>query len=190
LEGLTAGADDYLNVPFRNEELLVKVARLAERHRVEKHYRRIVEDAADIIYTRDMDGYITSINTSGGAFFGKPAHETRPQHEECTGGNEKTVKYAGLEFYFMDGTTMKGKTYRVMSFDVSSPKYTVSGIKLGDTEGAVRTKFGKRFTVEKDAAKGEVYWNYEIGEKDGPGQTTVTLKNGKVTAISSSYTVC
>src|SRR4051812_14722227 len=33
--------------------------------------------------------------------FGKPAHETKPQHEECTGGNEKTVKYAGLEFYFM-----------------------------------------------------------------------------------------
>jgi len=31
LEGLTAGADDYLNVPFRTEELLVKVARLAER---------------------------------------------------------------------------------------------------------------------------------------------------------------
>src|ERR1700741_2095711 len=29
LEGLTVGADDYLNVPFRNEELLVKVARLA-----------------------------------------------------------------------------------------------------------------------------------------------------------------
>jgi len=42
LEGLTAGADDYLPVPFRNEELLVKVARLAERRRVEKHYREIV----------------------------------------------------------------------------------------------------------------------------------------------------
>ena len=55
LEGLTAGADDYLNVPFRTEELLVKVARLAERRRVEKHYRGIVEQAADIIYTRDMD---------------------------------------------------------------------------------------------------------------------------------------
>jgi len=50
LEGLTAGADDYLNVPFRNEELLVKVARLAERHRAhqvlresEQRYRRLVE---------------------------------------------------------------------------------------------------------------------------------------------------
>ena len=75
LEGLTAGADDYLNVPFRNEELLVKVARLAERRRVEKHYREIVEDAADIIYTRDIDGFITSINVAGARFFGKSSEE-------------------------------------------------------------------------------------------------------------------
>ena len=75
IEGLTAGADDYLEVPFRNEELLVKVARLAERRRVEKHYREIVEQAADIIYTRDMDGIITSINAAGARFFGKSADE-------------------------------------------------------------------------------------------------------------------
>src|SRR6185369_7045427 len=75
LLGLTAGADDYLQVPFRNEELLVKVARLAERRRVEKHYREIVEDAADIIYTRDMDGYITRINAAGARFFDKPSEE-------------------------------------------------------------------------------------------------------------------
>lgn len=80
IEGLTAGANDYLNVPFRNEELLVKVARLAERRRVEKHYREIVEDAADIIYTRDMDGYVTSINLAGARFFGKPAAEIVGAH--------------------------------------------------------------------------------------------------------------
>ncbi|HEY5883861.1 MAG TPA: PAS domain S-box protein [Pyrinomonadaceae bacterium] len=80
LEGLTAGADDYLDVPFRNEELLVKVARLAERRRVEKHYREIVEQAADIIYTRDMNGYITSINGAGVKFFGKPATELIGMH--------------------------------------------------------------------------------------------------------------
>ncbi len=75
LEGLTAGADDYLDIPFRNEELLVKVARLAERRRVERHYREIVEQAADIIYTRDMNGCITSINAAGANFFGKsPEH--------------------------------------------------------------------------------------------------------------------
>src|SRR2546426_4235817 len=65
IEGLIAGADDYLEVPFRHQELLVKVARLAERRRVEKHYREIVEQAADIIYTRNMDGYISSINAAG-----------------------------------------------------------------------------------------------------------------------------
>ena len=41
MRGLYAGADDYLDVPFRNEELLVKVARLAERHRIEERYREL-----------------------------------------------------------------------------------------------------------------------------------------------------
>jgi len=80
IEGLTAGADDYLDVPFRNEELLVKVAKLAERRRVEKHYREIVEQAADIIYTRDMDGVITSINAAGARFFGKSRDEIVGEH--------------------------------------------------------------------------------------------------------------
>lgn len=75
LEGLTAGADDYLDVPFRNEAFLVKVARLAERHQIERHYREIVEQAADIIYTRTIDGYISSINAAGCKFFGRSAGE-------------------------------------------------------------------------------------------------------------------
>ncbi|MFS8084120.1 MAG: PAS domain S-box protein, partial [Acidobacteriota bacterium] len=75
LEGFAAGADDYIEIPFRHEELLVKVARLAERHRVEGRYRDIVEQAADIIYTRDMEGRLTSINEAGARFFGKAAFE-------------------------------------------------------------------------------------------------------------------
>ena len=88
IEGLTAGADDYLDVPFRNEELLVKVARLAERRRVEKHYREIVEQAADIIYTRDMSGHVTSINAAGAKFFGKSAHEIIGTHLSDLIGSE------------------------------------------------------------------------------------------------------
>ncbi len=75
LEGFAAGADDYIEIPFRHEELLVKVARLAERHRVERRYRDTVEQAVDIIYTRDMNGLITSINEAGARFFGRPAFE-------------------------------------------------------------------------------------------------------------------
>jgi PAS domain S-box-containing protein len=92
IEGLTAGADDYLDIPFRNEELLVKVARLAERRRVEKHYRNIVEDAADIIYTRDMDGYITSINRAGARFFGKTAEEIVGRHLSKLIGAEEAAR--------------------------------------------------------------------------------------------------
>ncbi|MEK6282294.1 MAG: PAS domain S-box protein [Acidobacteriota bacterium] len=92
IEGLTAGADDYLGVPFRNEELLVKVARLAERRRVEKHYREIVEQAADIIYTRNMDGYITSINAAGARFFGKFPAEIVGSHLSSLIGGEAAAR--------------------------------------------------------------------------------------------------
>ena len=75
LEAFEAGADDFLEIPFRHDQLLVKVARLIERHRVERRYRDIVEQAADIIYTRDMDGNIRDINQAGARFFGRPAIE-------------------------------------------------------------------------------------------------------------------
>ncbi|HJP94428.1 MAG TPA: PAS domain S-box protein [Pyrinomonadaceae bacterium] len=65
IEGLHAGADDYLDLPFRNEELLVKVARLVERHRLQKHYSELFENANDIIYTHDLQGNFTSLNRSG-----------------------------------------------------------------------------------------------------------------------------
>lgn len=92
LEGLTAGADDYLTVPFRHEELLVKVARLAERYRVEKHYREIVEQAADIIYTRDMDGYLTSINEAGARFYGRGRADLIGTHLSELIGSEAAAK--------------------------------------------------------------------------------------------------
>ena len=78
--GLYAGADDYLDLPFRNDEVLVKVARLVERHRIGKHYREIVEQAADIIYTRDMNGFLTSINPAGARFFGHSTSELIGKH--------------------------------------------------------------------------------------------------------------
>jgi len=62
---LTAGADDYLELPFRRQELLIKVVRLTERHRIERRYREIVEQAADIIYTHDLQGNFTSLNKTG-----------------------------------------------------------------------------------------------------------------------------
>ncbi|HVS82327.1 MAG TPA: PAS domain S-box protein [Pyrinomonadaceae bacterium] len=92
LEGFAAGADDYIKIPFRHEQLLVKVARLIERHRVERRYRDIVEYAADIIYTRDMDGCITGINEAGARFFGRPAFDLIGQPLSTLIGEETAAR--------------------------------------------------------------------------------------------------
>ena len=76
IEGLTAGADDYLDVPFRNEELLVKVARLAERRRAEEalreseeRYRRLVELSPEAIIVHS-EGKFVYVNPAAQRLWG------------------------------------------------------------------------------------------------------------------------
>jgi len=107
LEGLTAGADDYLDVPFRHEEFLAKVARLTERHRVEKHYRDIFEQAPDIIYTRDMAGYITSINAAGARFFGRSATALVGAHLSELLGSDLATELIDLAAGWTSGTPLR-----------------------------------------------------------------------------------
>lgn len=79
-EGLNAGADDYLEAPYNDVRLIAKVARLIERAQVEAHYRDIVEQASDIIYTHDLHGNLTSINKAGISFFDRPRKELIGSH--------------------------------------------------------------------------------------------------------------
>jgi PAS domain S-box-containing protein len=62
LEGFAAGADDYLEIPFRSEELLIKVARLIERQRAqrallksEEEYRLLFKANPGSMYVCDRE---------------------------------------------------------------------------------------------------------------------------------------
>ena len=81
IEGLHAGADDYLDLPFRNEELLVKVARLVERHRIgkelkesEERYRHLVELSPDAIVVHH-DEKFTYVNPAAVRLWGASSAE-------------------------------------------------------------------------------------------------------------------
>ncbi|MEP6924473.1 MAG: PAS domain S-box protein [Pyrinomonadaceae bacterium] len=72
LFGLNAGADDYLELPFRQTALLVKVARLVERSRLEKvlrdserRYRTLYQDSPLMYFVLDKDGIMVSVNQNG-----------------------------------------------------------------------------------------------------------------------------
>lgn len=121
---------------------------------------------------------------------GKPESEEPAKEEGCIGGKEKTVKYAGIVFYFMDGDSKDKKTFEVKSFELTAPNILVSGIKVGDTSAKVRTAYGRKYTVDSDRESGQTTWLYAMNDRDGPGTTRVVFKNGKVTMIASDYLVC
>ncbi|MEP6741820.1 MAG: PAS domain S-box protein [bacterium] len=75
VEGLRAGADDYLEIPFDATRLVAKVARLLERSQLEANYRDLVEQASDSIFTQDLAGRLTSINSAGAKFLGRSPGE-------------------------------------------------------------------------------------------------------------------
>lgn len=121
---------------------------------------------------------------------GKPTSEEKPKPEECIGGRERSIMYPGLSFYMMDGDSKSGKTFEVKAFEITAPKYLVSGVKIGDTPAVVRQKFGRKYTVDTEREPNEIIWTYEMGDRYGPGSTTVVFKNGKVMKISSAFLVC
>ena len=78
--GLAAGADEYLEIPYDPLRLAALVARLLERARLEAHYRGLVEQASDIIYTFDLAGLLTSVNNAGLVFLGVGETEAVGRH--------------------------------------------------------------------------------------------------------------
>lgn len=122
---------------------------------------------------------------------GKPTVDGKPRREGCIGGRERTMEYDGLTIYLMDGDSRNGKTFEVKTMVVRSPKWNVSGVRVGDTAAAVRLKYGRKYSTGEDPeSMGDAAWTYDMGDEFGPGSTIVVFKRGKVIAISTAFMVC
>ena len=82
IEGMHAGADDYLIKPFSARELLarvesqLKMARVRyEANKAIKRLAAIVESSDDAIVTKDLKGIVTSWNDAAERIFGYTADE-------------------------------------------------------------------------------------------------------------------
>ncbi|HLL55208.1 MAG TPA: ATP-binding protein [Myxococcaceae bacterium] len=82
VQGLTAGANDYLSKPYRPEELqarvaaLVRSAELLERAtRAEQSVRVMLANAPDAFVAVDAQGRLTFANEEAGRVFGVPAEK-------------------------------------------------------------------------------------------------------------------
>ena len=88
VEGLGAGADDYLEAPYDPMLLVAKVARLAERARSDKvlreseeRFRLLVEGVRDYaIFMLDPEGRVASWNTGAERIKGYAAEEIIGEH--------------------------------------------------------------------------------------------------------------
>lgn len=118
---------------------------------------------------------------------GKPTRDvTTRTPDECTGSRTRTLTYPGLKVELIEGE--RKNDFTVFSFDVTSAKWDVSGVKIGDTPATIEKLFGKTGrTVARERAGPR--WFYEMTDDD-PGGSNLYFKNGKVIEISSTYEMC
>ncbi len=111
VEGLQAGADDYLEAPYDPIHLIAKAARLVERGRYEaalreseERYRHLIELSPNGILL-DTQGQISFVNTDGAEFLGAGHPEqllgrptldiVHPDDREITGEMIRQVREEG-----------------------------------------------------------------------------------------------
>jgi two-component system, cell cycle sensor histidine kinase and response regulator CckA len=134
VEGLNAGAEDYLEIPCDPIVLVTKAARLIERkhaeeklYESEERYRGLVENARDILYSQDLEGNYLSVNKVAEQILGYTLEEAvqmnqkqilAPEYYE-TARSMISRKLAGenIATYELEAVTKDG---RRLSFETNS----------------------------------------------------------------------
>lgn len=118
--------------------------------------------------------------------FGKPKKEETTDGDECRGGKQRMMEYDGLSFtlYLYDDDA--NAQYNVGWIEITSAKWLASGLKVGSTLSAVTNKLGQP-TSKEPGRRREIHRNYNFAESDGPGNTMLTFRNGKLFKIQSFY---
>lgn len=99
VEGLAAGADDYIEAPYDPPHLIAKVARLIERKRAEEPLARlasIVENSDDAIIGKTLNGIITSWNFGAERMYGYSAEEILGQSINAIVPDDKREELKGI----------------------------------------------------------------------------------------------
>lgn len=122
------------------------------------------------------------------ARFGKPLSQERREAEPCVGGTELTMRYRGAVITLWDDPNDASR-FTVGRIEVTSAAWPVSGVRVGQSSGSVRTKFGKPDAQEPDQRTKLSVWYYEMTD-DSPGNTHFTFRNGKLIKITAIYLMC
>jgi len=119
--------------------------------------------------------------------FGKPKKDTTTNGDECRGGKQRLLEYDGISFdlYLYDDDA--NAQFNVGMIEITSAKWLASGLKVGAPLSAVTRKLGEPTSKEPGRLKREILRHYNFGESDGPGNTMLTFRNGKLFKITSFY---
>ena len=121
--------------------------------------------------------------------FGKPLSEKKRKADECVGGTQMTLSYPVLKFRLWDEPA-DPKKFSVGFFEVTSAKWNVSGLRIGQTSSAIKKLLGTRSSEEINPNTRLRVWYYEMDDEKGPGNTNVSFRSGKVVSIMSIWDMC
>lgn len=113
---------------------------------------------------------------------GQPIKSVRGRYHEGSSEHELTLKYDGLSIdllYVPDRV--------VVAFQVTSRKWNVAGIRVGDDESVLKSRFGASLygPVEDPDVKG----GYVYASDTGP-YVTIKVINGKIAEIWAAMPTC